>query len=43
MLESTRVLGAMVKMDIIGRKARKEYGYGNKKHDVKTSREKFII
>lgn len=40
MLESTRVVGAMVKMDIIGRKARKEYGYGNKKHDVKTSREK---
>ncbi len=40
MLESTRVLGAMVKMSIIGRKARSEYGYGNKKHDVKTSREK---
>ena len=40
MLESTRVVGAMVKMDIVGRKARKEYGYGNEKHDVRTSREK---
>ena len=40
MLESTRVVGAMVKMDIIGRKARKEYGYGNKNYGVRESREK---
>ena len=40
MLESTRVVGAMLKMYITGSKARKEYGYGNEKHDVRTSREK---
>lgn len=39
MFESTRVVGAMIKLDIVGRKARKEYGYGNEKHGVRESRE----
>ncbi len=39
MFESTRVVGAMVKMYIFGGKARKEYGYGNQIHGVKESRE----
>ena len=39
MFESTKVVAAMVKLDVLGRKARKEYGYGNTKHGVRESRE----
>lgn len=40
MLESTKVVAAMAKMYVLGSKTRKEYRYGNDKHDVRTSREK---
>ncbi len=40
MLESAKVVGSLVKMEFVGQKTRKEYGYGNKKHGVRESREK---
>ena len=39
MFESTKVVAAMIKLDILGRKARKEYEYGNARHGVRESRE----
>ena len=39
MLESAKVVAAMVNMELTGRGKRKEYGYGNKNHSVRESRE----